>query len=607
MRIKSSKRGRIGTYISPWMIVGAAVILLIVVLVLAVRNINREKHYMAQILSEKGAALIKAFEAGARTGMMGMMWGGDQVQNLLEETARLPDILYLVVTDENGIVLAHNDRNKIGQRFHAGLSAKTLGPSTEEQWRLTDLASGQRSFEVYRYFQPLANYDPQKFRHRFGGMGSPMMKGRGRDWCFPGGNGATEQGRADRIIFVGLDVEPFEEARKEDIRNTVIISSVLVLLGFGGFLSLYLAESYRSTRRVLQDTSAFADEVVTSLPVGLIATGRDGKIAFFNETAERITGVNLSDARGRVPDEFLPVHLCGLKERLDKGQTILEEEMECAFGEDKPVPLSVSASKIVNEEGDFVGNIVILRDLGEVRSLQNEVRRKEKFAAVGSLAAGIAHEIRNPLSSIKGLATYFGNKFAETDEDKESAGVMVREVDRLNRVISELLEFARPSEPKLKQTNINELLEHSIRLVQQDAKTNNIEIDLAVSDGLPSALLDPDRFSQALLNLYLNAIQAMDEGGVLSVKSTLGEEGEIKIEIADTGRGIHPEDLNKIFDPYFTTKTKGTGLGLAIVHKIVETHGGDIKIRSIPEKGTVFTISLPVNGDDLSERGDNES
>lgn len=607
MKIKSSKRGQIGAYISPWMIMGAVVILLIVVVALAVLNINREKRYMAQILREKGAALIKAFEAGARTGMMGMMWGGDQVQNLLEETARLPDILYLVVTDENGIVLAHNDRNKIGQRFRAVLSTKSPGPGTEEQWRLTDLASGQRSFEVYRYFQPLANYDPQKFRHRFGGMGSPMMKGRGRDWCFPGGNGATAQGRADRIIFVGLDVEPFEEARKEDIRNTVIISSVLVLLGFGGFLSLYLAENYRSTRRVLQDTSAFADEVVTSLPVGLIATGRDGKIAFFNETAERITGVKLSDARGRVPDEFLPVHLCGLKERLDKGQTILEEEMECAFGEDKPVPLSVSASKIVNEEGDFVGNIVILRDLGEVRSLQNEVRRKEKFAAVGSLAAGIAHEIRNPLSSIKGLATYFGDKFAETDEDKEFAGVMVREVDRLNRVISELLEFARPSELKLKQANINELLEHSIRLVQQDAKSNNIELNFSATDNLPSVLLDPDRFSQALLNLHLNAIQAMHEGGVLSVKSTLGEEGEIKIEIADTGRGIPPEDLNKIFDPYFTTKTKGTGLGLAIVHKIVETHGGEIKIRSIPEKGTVFTISIPVDGDDLSERGDNES
>ena len=278
--------------------------------------------------------------------------------------------------------------------------------------------------------------------------------------------------------------------------------------------------------------------------------------------------------------------------------------MECTFGDNKPVPLSVSGSKIVNEEGDFVGNILILRDLGEVRSLQEEIRRKEKLAAVGSLAAGIAHEIRNPLSSIKGLATYFGDKFAETDEDKEFAGVMVREVDRLNRVISELLEFARPSALKLKQTNINELLEHSIRLVHQDAKSKDIEIDLSVSGDLPSALLDADRFSQALLNLYLNGIQAMDEGGMLSVKSTLAKGGEIKLEITDTGKGIDADEVNKVFDPYFTTKSKGTGLGLAIVHKIVAAHNGEIRIRSTPGKGTEFTLLIPVNPKKKSERGE---
>jgi two-component system sensor histidine kinase HydH len=606
MRIKPSRRGRLGAYISPWMIIGAVVILLIVVVVLAVLNINREKHYMAQVLSEKGAALIKAFEAGARAGMMGMMWGGDQVQNLLEETARLPDILYLAVTDENGVVLAHNDRNKIGQRFHTGPSTKSLEPSTQEQWRLTALGDGQRSFEVYRYFQPLANYDPQTCRHH-GGMSGPMMRGRKRDWCFPESDQAGTGGRTNQIIFVGLDREPFEEMRKEDINNTIIISAILLLLGFGGFVSLYLAENYRTTRRLLQDTSAFADEVVTSLPVGLIATGRDGKIAFFNETAERITGVRLHDARGRDPNEVFPAHWCGLQDWLDQGQTLLEQEVECTFGDDKPVPLSVSASRIVNEEGDFVGKILILRDLGEVRGLQDEIRRKEKLAAVGSLAAGIAHEIRNPLSSIKGVAAYFGDRFAETVEDKELAGVMVREVDRLNRVISELLEFARPSELKLKQTNVNELLEHSIRLVRQDAKSNNIEVDLSLSEDLPRVVLDPDRFSQALLNLYLNGIQTMDEGGVLSVKTTLGEDGNIRVAIADTGKGIDPDEVNKVFDPYFTTKSKGTGLGLAIVHKIVEAHNGEIKIRSTPGRGTVFTLVIPVQPDEKSERGEDES
>lgn len=588
-----------GTYTPPWMIVGAVVILLTIVVVLAIKGINREKRYMSQILSEKGAALIKAFEAGARTGMMRMMWSGDQVQNLLEETARQPGLLYLMVTDKTGLILAHGDRAMIGKKFLDGPSMGALNPDTQEQWRLTDYGGGQRSFEVYRYFGPLANTDFKMGRPE---MMQGMMMGRQNDWCHLSILPGNEQ-----IIFVGLDVKPFEAARKEDIRNTIIISSVLLILGFGGFFSMFLAQRYRTTRRLLQDTSAFADEVVTNLPVGLIATGRDGRIAFFNEAAERITGLNFHDVRGKDPDKVLPSQWCGLKAFLDRGQTVLEQEMECNFSDQTTVPLSVSATRIVNEEGDFVGNILMLRDLGEVRRLQEEIRRKEKLAALGGLAAGVAHEIRNPLSSIKGLASFFGNKFAEGSDDREAAAVMVREVDRLNRVISELLEFARPSALNLKPKDVNELLEHSVRLVRQDAKTKNIDINLSKGDNLPLALLDPDRFSQCLLNVYLNAIHAMDEGGVLSVRTLPGNNEDIKVEIEDTGKGIDPGDLDKIFDPYFTTKSSGTGLGLAIVHKIIEAHQGSIKVRSTPGTGTAFTISIPAQSSANNKRGHNES
>jgi two-component system sensor histidine kinase HydH len=241
-----------------------------------------------------------------------------------------------------------------------------------------------------------------------------------------------------------------------------------------------------------------------------------------------------------------------------------------------------------------VGNILILRDLGEVRRLQEEIHRKEKLAAIGSLAAGVAHEIRNPLSSIKGLASYFGNKFDEGSEDKQAAEVMSQEVDRLNRVISELLDFARPTELRLKPCDINEVIDHSVRLVQQDSKAKNVEIHWSGSEKLPPVLLDADRFSQSLLNLYLNAIQAMDEGGVLSVRSTLGTNNHVQVEVADTGKGITPSDLDKIFDPYFTTKSAGTGLGLAIVHKIVEAHHGQIKVKSTPGQGAAFIITIPI-------------
>ncbi len=461
--------------------------MLITVVVLAVQNYNREKQYMSRILSEKGAALIKAVEAGARTGMMGMMWGGQQIQTLIEETARLQDVLYITVINKEGVVLASNDRGLIGIKLNHKPYLNELDPSGKINWKIIDTANQQLSFEVYRHFKPVAdrgawmNNRMQQMMRRRG-----MMMDQSNDWCFPSGKAEDEQ-----IILVGLDPKPFEDARKEDIRNTMIISGVLVVLGLAGFISMFWMQSFRTAKRSLQDTSAFADEVVTSLPVGLIATDKNGKIAFYNSAVERITGLDLSKARGEDPNNILPNHFCGLK-ALDRGATISEKEMVCEFAEDKIVPVSVSASKIINEEGQFVGQVLILRDLGEVRRLQDEIRRKEKLAAIGGLAAGVAHEIRNPLSSIKGIASYFKSKFDDDSDDKEAAGVMIHEVDRLNRVISELLEFARPTQLNLKSTDVNDLLEHSVRLIQKEASTKDIAIKLNLSQQQLVAEIDSD-------------------------------------------------------------------------------------------------------------------
>ena len=415
-----------------------------------------------------------------------------------------------------------------------------------------------------------------------------MMMGKDNDWFLNSGKADAEQ-----IILIGLDPKPFEDARKEDIRNTAIISVVLVILALAGFISIFWMQSYRSAKKSLQDTSAIANEVVASIPVGLIATDENGKIAFYNSAAERITGLNLSAARGKDPETVLPSHFCGLTESLDRGESIYEREMECEFTEDKIVPVSVSASKIINEEGQFVGQVLIIRDLGEVRRLQGEIRRKEKLAAIGGLAAGVAHEIRNPLSSIKGIATYFRNKFIENSDDEEMAGVMIEEVERLNRVISELLEFAIPTDLKLKTTDVTSLIAHSVRLIEKEASTKNIEVKLDLPQQPLSAKIDSDRFSQCLLNLYINSFQAMEKDGQLGIKISLKDDNLIAIEIRDTGPGIKAENLNKIFNPYYTTKTKGTGLGLAIVHKLIEAHNGNIRVRSVPGQGTTCIIAIP--------------
>ncbi len=267
--------------------------------------------------------------------------------------------------------------------------------------------------------------------------------------------------------------------------------------------------------------------------------------------------------------------------------------MICKTPEGENVPVSVSAMRIINEVGEYVGQVILLRDLGEVRRLQEEVRRQEKLAAIGGLAAGVAHEIRNPLSSIKALATFFAGQFLSGSEGREAAEVMAQEVDRLNRAITELLEFARPTDLKPQPADMKYLIERSLQLVRQDAADRNIDVAIQCDDDLCPVWIDPDRFTQCLLNLYLNAIQAMDKGGTLSVHCRSGRNRNLEIAVSDTGQGIEPEHHKQIFDPYFTTKPKGTGLGLAIVNKIIEAHEGRLQLESNAGRGCCFTVVIP--------------
>jgi two-component system sensor histidine kinase HydH len=592
MPLKLPKKRPYRLQTSPWIILGSTAILLSVVLVLAIANTNREKRYMAQVLKTKGAALIQAVEAGARTGMGGMMWRGPQVQRLLEETARLPDVVFMAVVDRDGRVVAHSDQSRIGAPFRTTHPLRHLGPDQVENWELVEQAGGQRVFEVHRHFHPLQADAGLEDGHM-----AAMMRHHDRrpnhaeDWFQP-------HKRQELIIVAGLDVAPFEEAIQADILNTVVLSAVLLVLGFGGLVSLSWMQNFRAAQKNLQDTTAYADEIVTHLPVGLIATDPEGKIAFYNAAAERITGMDLAALTGRRADENLPEGLCGLQAAAARGDTILEEEMFCRTPAGENVPVSVSAMRIVNAVGDDVGRVILLRDLGEVHRLQEEVRRQEKLAAIGGLAAGVAHEIRNPLSSIKALATFFAGQFERGSEGREAAAVMTQEVDRLNRAITELLEFARPTDLKPQPADMQFLIARSLQLVRQDASDRGIRIETQCDDDLCPVWIDPDRFSQCLLNLYLNAIQAMDSGGTLEVRCRSGRGRDLEIAVSDTGPGIAPEHQKQIFDPYFTTKPKGTGLGLAIVNKIIEAHEGRLQVESDAGRGCCFTVFIPCRNEE---------
>jgi two-component system sensor histidine kinase HydH len=271
---------------------------------------------------------------------------------------------------------------------------------------------------------------------------------------------------------------------------------------------------------------------------------------------------------------------------------VLDKEINHRKKSGEIVPLALSITPIIGEDSTCQGAVIVMRDLSEIKQLEEKVRRSEKLAAIGKLAAGVAHEIRNPLSSIRGFAQYLRNAFKDKPREKEYTETIVLEVDRINSVVTDLLTFARPMEAELIPTDLTD-----VRLVEEDALSLNVDIQLDIQD-LTKIPLDANQMTQAVLNLLLNALQAVKNGGRIEVGAELNpSDSLLKIWVEDDGSGITADQKEKVFDPFFTTREKGTGLGLAIVHKIVENHSGEINLQSPlagKTRGCRFTITIPI-------------
>jgi len=570
--------------VPPWIILGAVAILVPIFVFWTLQNISKEREYVVRLLTEKGSALIRSIEAGTRTGMMGMRGGGFRVQRLISETAQTPDIVYLMVTDATGNIVAHSDEAEIGKTHGADLDLQRISRSEKVQWRQISRPDGASTFEVFRRFSPTR----VPFRGPHGGRMQGPWPNEMREEIPP-----PEQ---PEIIFVGLDMGPIEAVRKQDTTNTILLASILLLIGFAGVVSLFLAQAYRSTRTSLTRIKAFSDNVVERMPVGLVALDGKGRIISFNRAAEATLRLPSYQVTGRTASEVLPRQVLDMVAALkDSTRTAIGKEFDCSFPDGRIVPLDVTLSSLKGEDGAVWGTIILCRDLTEVQSLKREVETSRRLASLGRLAAGVAHEIRNPLSSIKGFATYFKERYRDNPDDQKTSEIMIQEVDRLNRVITQLLEFARPPVIQKKRASLQSLIQHSLRMIERQASAKEIQVLSHLPSDVKEVDLDPDGINQVLLNLYLNAIEAMERGGRLTVSLYREKRSPwVKIMVSDTGKGISKEDLEHVFDPYFTTKQSGTGLGLAIVHKIIEAHRGEVRAESEIGRGTTVSILLPV-------------
>ena len=569
--------------VPPWVVIGAVLVLAPIFSFVTVDSINRQKENTIALLKEKGAALIRSFEAGARTGMTGMRWGGAQVQRLLSETAQQKDIAYILVVNSGGKILADSNPANIGKLYGESLNLHRISQSHNLHWREVHTGEGKKVFEVFRQFVPM--------RGRIGSHGMRMGSG---DWCRGHINSPRSPDHVAQVIFVGLDMTSVEHAAREDIHHSIFMGFLFLLMGFAGIVTLFVAQAYRSAKTSFSRVKAFSDNLVENMPMGLVAIDPEEEIASFNQTAESMLGINAHDALGKQFPEILPLSFQDFFNQLKPGSGPINREMEVSLSDERVLPLEVIGTTLAGQNGMQLGWVILFRDLTEIRHLKREIARSRRMASIGRLAAGVAHEIRNPLSSIKGFATYFKERYRDTPNDHQTAEIMIQEVDRLDRVIGQLLEFARPMAIQKRPTRLDVLVRHSMKMVEGDARQKGITLNVESDPSVKTVQIDPDRIKQVLLNLYLNALEAMERGGRLSVAFHLVETNHgIQITVSDTGPGIKPEDLPHLFDPYFTTKASGTGLGLAIVHKIIESHKGEIQVKSRRGEGTTITVVIP--------------
>ncbi|MEX1300934.1 MAG: ATP-binding protein [Desulfotignum sp.] len=561
---------------SPWLPICMSFVLMAVIFFQTLALHNREKQHVATLLKEKGAALITSFEADVRSGMP---VSSKALLSLMETNVSHPDVSYLLVKDGSGTIIAHRDRNLTALHSDIPATAPDLPDSGIPGWRIVETENRTRYFEVFktaRFRLPDISEKPV----------TPDKATRSTD--------SFNRSDGDRpVIVLGMDIAPFEQAAAQDLHHNISMMAIVFLTGITGVISLIWSRRAARSRRMLQDTRTFAAETIASLPMGVIIVDRNRHVRYINDTAGALLDLHLSEAFDTFAEDTLPHSIWHLHQTAKSPGKGVETELRVDSEKKGSIPVSVIVTRIYGRDNDFIGFLFILKDLSRIRALESEIRRREHQAALGTLASGIAHEVRNPLSSIKGYAGFFGSLFEEHSENKLAARMMVDEIDRVDRVISELLEFARPADLELRPTQPEPLIRHSLGIVRHEARAAGIRVTEKIDTPLPQVLLDPDRFTQVLLNLYLNAMQAMKYGGDLTVDVRV-EDKNIVFTVSDTGEGIAADDQSSVFNPYFTTKKNGTGLGLAIAHKIIENHNGTIRLNSVKGKGTTFYLSIPL-------------
>ena len=378
-----------------------------------------------------------------------------------------------------------------------------------------------------------------------------------------------------------------------------------------GLLSARLAERQsrsdvrlKAAAQSLATLRALHERIVESIRSGLVTTDLQGRIYSFNAAAEEITGYDEADVRGQDASIFFGDIKQIIADSMDLaplGEASPRFEADCLTADGLRLRLGFSVSPLFSELGKTTGTVITFQDLTHIRALEETSRRQDRLAAIGRMAASIAHEIRNPLAAMRGSIQMLRADMPGESSQTQLMEIILRESDRLNRIISDFLNYARPRSIIQSKVDVGELLKQTFTLLRHSAEVKEnqtIEAEVPASPVLINA--DSEQLQQVFWNLARNALQAMPTGGTLRAGVQNHSHNRLRIAFSDTGRGMAPQQVEHLFEPFSST-TGGTGLGLSIVYQIIRDHGGTINVHSREGRGTTITIELPCESEEANE------
>ncbi len=510
------------------------------------------QHYSVAVKRNKGGAIIVSVNAQEILEFRKSIGVG----KLMQDISDYPGMEYIVLQDYDGIILASTGISRM-----KSIESDSFLTAAYTQETISSRITHVDDRKIFEFVQPfvLNNETLGLFR-------------------------------------IGLKTDHLDQANDRMQRRMIIMSLVLGLVVLIAVNFLTINQNYRIINQAYRRIQTYSGNILEHMTDAVIAIDREKRVTLFNNAASQLFGQS--------PDEVMnkPCQLCitgdisPLVEAIEQGQTYRDIEKIIQFN-DRRLITSISTSVLKNEQGEIESAFAVIKDLTEKRNLEETIRRKEKLTAMGQLASGVAHEIRNPLNAIGMISQRLGKEFepkSDEQEYHELTRTVVTEVRRINEIIQQFLKFARPPALDLKRTNIESLIKSVVKLTSAQAHEKGIEFALTLNP-ISELMIDSNQMKQALLNIIQNSIEAIQEKGTIHIQYKLAYEREAIIEIADNGIGMSQETLSKIFNLYFTTKPTGTGLGLSLVHQIISQHNGRIEVESEIGKGTRFLIYLPIN------------